>query len=428
MNMNVKNLMKLIVVFMMLSVSSVFASAIPVVIDSVDINGVALTSTALNRVGVERGQQLNVAVRLTGASAANNVEVEAFVSGFEFNDVERVSDATGVFDVLPNVTYVKRLVIPLPDSMEKDNYKLRIIVSDRNDGELINNYNIALDLPRHLVGVKDVLLTPENEITAGGALLVAVRVENLGAKVEEDVKIKVAIPELGVSATKYVSKVSTNDETESEDVYLRLPECATPGTYNVVATVFYADAHRTSVGSAPINVLKNELCDGDVFTGASQQSSKILISVGSNVQSVDVGSNAVFPITVSNNGRTSKSFTVLPVAGEWAELKISPTSTAVLAPGKSETFYVFVTPTDDAVTGSNIVTASVSSSGELLKNVVLTANVVKPSGQSFGIKRLLELGLIVLLVLLIIVGLIVGFTMLKKEDDIEPPRSAEPYY
>lgn len=423
------NVKKLMIVFMMLFVCAVFANAIPVRIDSVDINDITLTSTALNRVGVERGQQLNVAVKLTGTDAVNNVEVEAFVSGFEFDDVEKVSDNTGLFDVVSNVTYVKKLIIPLPDSMEKDNYKLRIIVSDRNSGELVQNYDIALDLPRHLVSVKDVLLTPENEITAGGALLAAVRVENLGAKAEEDIKVKVAIPELSVSATKYISKVSTNGETESEDVYLRLPECAAPGRYNVVATAYYSDGHRTSIGNAPITVLKNELCDGSTFTGSSDSQSRILISVGSSVQSVEVGNNAVFPVTVSNNGATSKSFTVLPVAGDWADLKISPTSTAVLAPGKSETFYIFATPNDNAAAGSNIVTASVSSSGELLKDVVLTANVVKASSQSsFSLKRVLELGLIVLLVLLIIVGLIVGFTMLREEDDVDSSDKAEPYY
>lgn len=419
------NLAKLTLMLLMLVSLASFVQALPFNVDSVQVNDVVLIPNSSNRLDVERGQQLDIVVRLTALDSAKNVEIEAFISGFEFNDVERVSDTTGLFDVLPNVTYVKRLSIPLPDALEKDDYKLRIVVSDRNNPEIVQNYALKIDVPRHLVGVEDVLLTPENEIIAGGSLLASVRVENLGAKVEEDVKVKVAIPELGVSATKYISKVGVDDETESEDVYLRLPECAQPGTYAVVATLYYDDGHRTSVGKAPITVLKNELCDDDV-DAVDALPEKLLISVGSNLESVQLGGNAVFPITVSNNARLSKSFTVAHTGVGWADVSVSPTATAVVASGKSQTFYVFVAPNDSAAAGAHKLDISVSSSGELLQQVSLTTNVLKQSGQGLTIKRVLELGLIVLLVLLIIVGLIVGFILLR--DDAQSPPKSEPYY
>lgn len=417
-----------LVVLFLLAATAV--QALPVRIDAVKVNDVSLSPNTVNRLDVERGDTIDIEVILTGTDAGNNVEVEAFISGFEFNDIERVSDTTGLFDVLTNVTYVKRLSIPLPDTLEKDDYKLRIIVSDRNNNEVLQNYNLKIDVPRHLVRVKDILLTPENEITAGGALLVSVRVENLGATEEEDVKVKVALPALGVSATKYVDEVDRDDDSETEEVYLRLPECAEAGIYDVVATVYYAEGHRTITGSSKINILKNELCDGEGVVSAVTPPSKVIINVGSGFETVEPGSTAVFPITVTNNGRSSRSFSFIPAAGDWASLKVSPTTTVVLGAGKSHTAYVFVTP-DAAVTdGAHVVTTSISSSGEVFEQVALTVNVDTPedtSGTSFTLKRALEIGLVVLLVLLIIVGVIVGFSMLRDEEP-EQPRRAEPYY
>ena len=66
---------------------------------------------------------------------------------------------------------------------------------------------------------------------------------------------------------------------------------------------------------------------------------------------------------------------------------------------------------------------------EALEQVELTANVLKTPQHSWGLKQVLEVGLIVLLVLLIIVGLIIGFSMLREDDDyFEPPQKTEPYY
>ena len=416
------------VVILLLSV--VAAQALPVRVDTVKVNDVSLSPNTINRLDVERGDTISIDVVLTGTDSANNVEAEAFISGFEFNDVERVSDTTGLFDVLTNVTYVKHLSIPLPDTLERDDYKLRIIVSDRNNNEVVQNYNLKIDVPRHLVRVKDVILTPENEITAGGALLVSVRVENLGAHDEEDVKVKVAIPALSVSATKYVDEVDREDDSETEEVYLRLPECAAAGVYDVVATIYYAEGHRTMTGSSKINVLKNELCDGEDVVSGETVPSKVTINVASNLETVVPGTTAVFPITITNNGRLSRSFSVVPSAGDWASLRVAPTNTVVLGAGKSYTAYVFATPDSYVADGAQVVTASVSSSGEFLEQVALTVNVQTPkdtADSSFTLKRALEVGLVVLLVLLIIVGVIVGFSMLHDEEE-PPEQRAEPYY
>ena len=77
----------------------------------------------------------------------------------------------------------------------------------------------------------------------------------------------------------------------------------------------------------------------------------------------------------------------------------------------------------------------VSSGGEVLKEFSLKANVVageEPQpvpGQWATIKRVLEIGLVVLVVLLVILGLIIGFSKLRGKDDAaDEDNKSETYY
>lgn len=407
--------------------SSFVQAALPVSVDSVEIDGSLLLPNGVTRLDVEKGADLNIEITLSATAVAKNIEVEAFIAGFEFNDIDRVADVTPLFDVLANVTYVKRLVVPIPEDMEQDEYKLRVMVSDRNNNEIIQTYNLVLDVPRHLLKVEDIVLTPENEVAAGGVLLAAVRIENLGGKAEEGVKVQVSIPELGVSATKYVDEVGRGDEEESEDVYLRLPECVTPGVYAVVATVYYADKHRTATGSSRILVTKNELCSDDSEWEDGSEEPKIAVTVGSMVLSAKVGGQTVFPITMVNNGVTSKSFSVTPSIGSWASVQVSPTAMAVLSAGKSQTFYVSVVPNEQAGIGRQGFSVSIMSGSDVLQQLVLEVDVGGVAGKkkSTGLKTVLEGVLVVLFAVLIILALLVGFKVLN---ETPPRKKAEPYY
>ena len=155
-----------------------------------------------------------------------------------------------------------------------------------------------------------------------------------------------------------------------------------------------------------------------MVTGSTK--AKTTISVGSQLESVSQGATAVFPLTITNSGRTSKSYTVSVQAGDWADVKISPTSTMVIDGGKTQTVYVFVTADKKAPAGAQVLTATVSSNGQKLEDITLTANVAK-SGSTF--RSLLEWGLIIMVVLLVVLGLIIGFSRLKgDEDDQQPPQ------
>jgi len=241
-----------IVSLMLLAVMAfaVTASALPV-IDKVEVDGTTVFENQINRLSIEAGDKFDVDVWLTATERSNNVRVEAEIIGYEHEDIE---DETDLFDVEANTTYKKTLSLNIPADAEEDSYKLRITVSDRNSPAVLRTYNIVLDLPRHKLAIEDVVIFPESTVTAGQALLASVRLENLGDKDEEDVRVRVSVPELGIAATDYIDEIESDDEEETEEMYMRVPSDAKAGDYQMLVTVTYNDGRDTLSTTKVISV------------------------------------------------------------------------------------------------------------------------------------------------------------------------------
>jgi len=410
-------------VISMLLVSGL-VSAIPITINEVKVDGTELSPGAANRLDIERDQTFPVRVELTSTADLDDVEVEVFISGYEYNDRERISDSSHVFDMDANVTYIRKLELRLPPRVDEDDYRLRVLVTDRNGDELIQSYNLKLDVPRHSVTIDDVIFSPEGYVKAGRALLTTVRISNMGEKDEEGVRVRVAVPELGISASDYIDEVEkegsgNDDEVTSEELYMRVPDCAKPGTYDVVIEVTYDEGFETETRRTVVEILPDEACSarpGSGSTSSGEESTpQTIINVGAVAQDVSVGvGGATYPITLTNGGSSSRTYSVNAVgAADWAATTITPTNTLVLGKGETETVYVYVSATKGTPAGQRMFSVSVSSGDKVLKQIPLTANVVKGQGYTGGVKRALEIGLVILVVLLVILGLIIGFNKLK---------------
>ena len=395
------------------------AHAINVVINEVQVDDTTVSVGATNRLDVERDARVEVEVRLTASQDTKDVEVQAFFSGYEYNDVQPLSDITSLFDADANVTYVKKLHIQLPDDVEEDDYLLRVIVSNRNDVELIQNYRIKLDVPRHGVQIQDVVLSPDSRVKAGSALLATVRVDNRGEKDEDDVKITVAVPQLGISASDYIDEVESDDQEESEELYLRVPRCTKAGTYDLLVTVDYDEGHRQAQATKRIEILADETCPEG--TGVQAQKTS-LVAVGSTVQDVNTGEGVIFPIAITNNGRTSRTYT-LSVSGLDSDLgaKVTPANTIVIDGGQTKTMYLFIAPSKSAATGSRAFTATVTSGTETVEQTALTVNVHKAGRSAWDwITMLLKGALVALIIVLVVLALILAFRQTGKKDDAKP--------
>ncbi len=247
----------------MVVLSSVFVAAqnhvVPVAIERAEIDDTEIEPFGINQLDLERDQEFELELKLMIWESAKDVEIRAFISGYEYNDVQSISDQIGPFDFDENVTYVKKLHISLPDDVDVDDYQLRIILSDRNGWEQVYNYQLQIDTKRHVMKIADVFMS-SSAVKAGQALTATVRLENQGQKDEEDVKVSVSIPGLAVSAVDYVDEVENDEEEETEELFLRMPKCAEPGVYDVKIDVSYNEGHSKVSAESKLTVLENEAC------------------------------------------------------------------------------------------------------------------------------------------------------------------------
>lgn len=392
------------------------ADSVPVAIEKVYINDRAVEDGEV-RAGIIRGDTVDIEVKLEANATDRNVVVEATIEGLD-HDAELAEDKTDAFTVDSGKTYYKNLQIELPERMDVEQYALRIEVSNREDDEVVYNAVLEVDQERNAMNIKDVLFSPEGQVKAGRALLTTVRMKNMGEDEEEDVKVRVSIPELGISASDYIDEVESEDTVTSEELYMRIPECAEAGQYTATVNVEFDEGDESVTESYMVNVVESDACGVGV--------DKTVIAVSTDSQEITAGaSGAVYPLTISNTASSAKTYTISAEAGAWADVKVSP-SVAVLAAGETKVAYVYVSAEEEATAGEKTIALTVSSGSETLKTVTLNANVVEPEESGWDkVKKGLEVALVVLVVLLVVIGLIVGFNRLKGDEDED---KEETYY
>ena len=394
-----KTIHAIIAAMLFLSVIGI-ANALPVTLQQVEIDGTTVVQNAFNQLSIERGQTYDLRIRFTPFDRVRNAEVRAFISGYEFSDIDSIDDRTPVFDADTNVTYVKRLTVRIPDELDQDSYKLRIVISDRFGDDLTADYNLQIDAPRNSLKIDDVILNPSSSVRAGSSLLARVRVDNKGERNQEDVRVTITLPELGVSGTQYLSEIKSDETEETEEILLRLPRCAKAGTYDATIDVEFSNRHRKISEKKSITVLPDETCTQDTPVPSANIG-------GSQIQTVNAGDAALFPLTVTNPTRSSKTFTIsVPAipASDWAEVTITPTSTLVLAGGQSQTVSVNVQTNEDAPAGAHSLVTTVTN-GNAQQQVTLTTTVIAQGGARTAFAIVLMILLVLLVAIVIIIGI-----------------------
>jgi len=407
------------------------ANALNITIDEVKVDGDVLSETSTNKVyDFEKDQDLTVKVRVTANEDIDDVQIEAALRGYDHNDL--MEDITDVFDMKAGVTYTKKLDIPLRLRMDQDRYKLRVRIEDRDGDTTQVNYELEVDSKRHVLMIKDIILSPENEVKAGRALLAAVRLKNYGEKDEDGIRVKVSIPELGVSATDYIDELEKegddDDATTTEELYMRIPSEAKTGDYMLRVEVMYDDGDEREVKEMIIKVKSQ--CDEDPFSCAPKDDkAKTVITLAAGAQTTaQGGAEAVYPITLTNEGTASKTYVISADGANWATFRVSPSNVLVVGAGESKAVNVYVAASKDAPVGEQTFTVTIKSGEKTLKEIPMKVSVSEGKVSAWSkIKRGLEVGLVVLVVLLVILGLIIGFNKLKGEEE-ETKEEGETYY
>ncbi len=414
----------LIGIFMSTAVSAT-TDVLPISIDKVKVGDTEVVQGDINRLDIERGQKIDVSVALTAEEDVNDVQVEAFITGYEHG---AITDSV-FFDATANTTYVKKFKLELPTRVEKDDYVLRVLITSRGAAdEILEDYKLKISSQRHSVVIKDVILRPESSIEAGKAVIAVVRVENQGEKDEDGLKITAAIPELKVSDSVFIDELQEGESASSEELWLKIADqCVKTGMYDIKVTVSYLDGDKEVSETSKIEVVQSEACqDG------GQQVTDQLIIVGIT-ESQDLkqgGSSVVYPLTITNTGKTSKVLTIEVKDSDWANITVSPSQVVAVNAGETKSVSLFVSAKESAKEGDKILTVNVKDSeGRVIKSLPAKANVVKAEDANGvnlgGLRRGLEIALIVLIVILVIVGLVVAFTRLRGGPEEE---SGQTYY
>lgn len=402
-----------LVLISLVSVSGIAnADDVPVSIEKVYINDREVEDGE-TRAGIYRGDGVDVEVKILATGDDEYVSVSAEVEGLD-HDTEKAEAETDVFTVENGKTYYKKLNIELPERIDVEDgtqFALRIEVSNRADDEAVYNAILDIDSERNAVRIKDVIFSPAHEVKAGRALLTTARIQNVGEEEEEDVKVTVSIPELGLSASDYIDEVEEEDSVTSEELYMRIPECMDEGDYRAVVTVEFDEGDESVSKEYSVHVVEDDTCN------VVEPEGKTIITVSSDAQEMTAGeSGVVYPVTLTNTGSVSKTFVVEAVAGDWADITVSP-SVVVLGAEETKVVYVNVAADEEATAGTQTFGVAVKSGETTLKEVTLQANVLEGASGWSNVRRGLEVALVVLVVLLVVIGLVIGFNRLKGGDE-----------
>lgn len=410
-------------------------SAMPAEIVRVEVNGDEVeTGTGITE-RLDRGHELEVKVRVEADDDVKDVQVMAVLLG---DERFLVSDSSGNFDLDAGERTTLTLRLKVPDVFEADSYFLRVLLAGRTGYTKSYNYPVHLDQQRHHLVIEDVFFSSNGgKVKAGRSLLPIVRVNNLGENDEEDVRVEVSIPELGVSAVDFIDEIESDEEESSEELFLTVPSSAKSGVYDMTVSVKYDELTRTTTKKVSVEVVGEPSAapdnEGDEPSAPKKKSGKTIVTIGPESQDLPQGEGgAIYPLTLTNDGSTSKSYTI-GVSGvdTFASVEISPSNLVMLGAGETETVYVYVTAKEEATVGSHPFTVDIRSGDEVLQQIPLTANVVEPTKEGFGgLAKGLEIAVIVVIVILVIVGLIVAFTKARKSDDEEEEgqQGSQTYY
>lgn len=372
-------------------------------VNSLDVNDV-------DTVQFMNGESLNIALRFTALSTFDDARIMVFMDGYEHN---LLSDTTDVFSAVEGKTYVKTLNIELPADMDsQDDYLLRIVGANGLSGITYKELSVYVDTSRHRVDVLDLVMTPSNGVEAGQNMIANVRLKNMGQKNQESVKVTIAVPELGISESSYVTNLNTDTVITSDDMLLFVPETAVAGIYTTTVTLSYNDGYTETAEDYSFNVVAPRTVEED----------NLLVSFKNNA---DFSADSTIEIVVANPNSESKPISLVPVDNAWSDVEVTPTL-AMVQGGSSATFVVKVNAKNGA-SGEKEIALVVKEGANTVNEFTINGFVESSDDSQID---WLNVALVVLLIIAIVVLLSLVVSIAKRRNDKEDDElsSNEEYY
>ncbi len=415
---------------------------------SVEINGDEINLDTPGALHIERGDVVDIEVRVAAREDdTSDVRIKASIDGYEYGDID---DRTDLFDIdRAGVTHLKTLSLTIPNDIDVDDgdYEIEISVGGKDTDDLELVIPLVIEGNRHSLHIYDVLFNPGLEVEAGKPLFAVARVENLGDKKEDDVKVIMSIPELGLSSATYIDELipqgeeSGDDDEESsessDELYLKIPLNVKEGEYQLRVDVEYNRGHdvETALFNLMIKGAEKKVVDKEETEEEEEEKEEVeqeefegIISVDTLSQTVAQGEGIVYRVMFANLGKTKATYTVSATdISAWGNVRVDPGFVTVMPDSTGEMF-IYVVANENAPLGNYQINTKVKADNKVVQEFTLTANVVKGKSTTTGtgvawgdVKRGLEIGFIVLVILLIILGLIIAFRRVREEGYEEEP-------
>lgn len=421
-----RNIVPIIAALFAVLIAASAVAALPSV-DYIKINGDEFVSG--DQLVIERGEAIDIRVKLSAVNDTENIEIVAEILGYEYNDrTGDLYDRARLFDMNAGDTVYEDLELSIPTNADRDYYDLRVRIGDRTGPSEESLFRLRLTGERTKLVIDDITFNPSDQVASGRAFLAQVRVENIGDRDQDDVKVTLSMPQAGVTATDYIDEIRADDSEDSEDLFLRVPNCLATGTYDVVATISYDDGYETDSYTTQVRVVTDdELCrtnDGE---------ERVLIEV-QPPKAVAAGESVVFPVLVTNAGSRSQTLVLsLQGADEFGSARVTPSSFLVVPAGGRSTAYVEVSVDADATEGMKVLSLQLATAdGQQLGSSSVPVTVEKAESSGFGFngnwQRVLEISLLVLVVVLIVLGIIVAVSRMRDDDERDRGDGAQAYY
>ena len=387
------------IIMAMLAVFSASVMAVQdYAIQTVYLNGYQISG---NTVQVELGQHVTLDVAVYGNVNKDNLRVRAWIGGYEYDVVE---DESEMFDVEKGVMEWKKLSFDVPEDMVSGKtYTLNLQIFDANN-EVNRQYNLYVEAERHNIVVQDVILNPNTALESGDTFFAKVRLENMGEKKEEDIRVDLVIESLGISTRTYLDELpkymADENSANTQTLSLTIPENAATGDYKVKAVVTYNRGHSETVEEFMIRV--NGVSANDV------KSTDSMISVQS-VKDMNLNEETLVKVMVANMGKKTKVYSIEAAGLSWADSSLS--SFISVAPGQTGELIVKVTPNE---AGSHAFSIKVREDNSLVKESSFNVNVADGK-KNDSLFWLIAAGLVFVVVIAVIASSLFGEKVEHKE-------------
>ncbi len=406
------------------AISGGASRSLDISIDSVEIESKVVAENENNFVIIGEGKkELDLRVRLTSLEDIEDAHIDA-VLAFENGDV--VADATTTFDIADGDSLVKKLELPLISRFEQNSFKLKVKVVDAEGDSEEKVYGLKISQKKFPFVVSSISLSPESNVQAGKNLVVKLNFKNSGVVPLDGINVVISMPELGVSSTKFIDQIknSGNLAEMRDEFILKILDNVPTGTYTVRAEITSQFGGESEIREIPVFIL-----------GTSEQNrqivnDKLVINVPTVKQNIkNDGSEVVYPIILTNEGKDANAYTLLLDGANWADLRLSDSNVFVLKPKESKTINIFASSKENAA-GEQIFLVTIQSNDKVLKQLPLKGNVVPAKGLlASKLKNFLEIVLIGFVVLLVAMGVFFGVKRLMQNNSEEVSEQVkETYY